>query len=54
MAKCGLFGGNAKELMQAYEGDSTHQKDEYVYIYKAKKQVAAIKLADDQSVEEIE
>jgi len=54
MTKYGLFGGNVKEPMQTFEGDTMHQKDEYVYIYKAKKQVAAIKLADGQSVKEIE
>ena len=57
MAKYGLFGGNVQDPMQTYDGDSMAQNGEYVYIY-AKvagrtghgNQVAAIKLADGQSV----
>ena len=58
MAKYGLFGGNVATPMQTYEGDSMVSKEEYVYIYKRiptnrEEQVAAIKLADGQSVKKI-
>jgi hypothetical protein len=57
MAKYGLFGGNMKEPMQTYEGDKMKQDGDYVYIYKIEGerqvQVAAIKLADGQSVKVI-
>jgi hypothetical protein len=56
MAKYGLFGGNLKDPMQTYEGAIMKQVNEYVYIYdheNMKEQVAAIKLADGQSVKRI-
>jgi hypothetical protein len=64
MPKFGLFGGNVEKPMQTYEGDRMDQNKEYVYIYKKEpmragdrlqreRQVAAIKLADGQSVKEI-
>jgi hypothetical protein len=64
MPKYGLFSGNMKDPMQTYEGDSMAMDKEYVYIYKnepsatgtsrRERQVAAIKLADGQSVKEIQ
>ncbi len=35
MAKYGLFGGNLKDPMQTFEGDSMAQDKEYVYIYQS-------------------
>ena len=57
--KYGLFSANSDGPLQTYEGDRMDQNKEFVYIFKKiptnkEKQVAAIKLADGQSVKEIE
>jgi len=59
MAKFGLLNQGEAQPLQTYEGDNMLSKDEFVSIYKGQpgargsKQVAAIKLADGQSVKEI-
>jgi hypothetical protein len=60
MPKYGLFGGNQDEPMQTFEGDELEQNQGFVYVYRkgpaagARRQVAAIKLADGQLVKELD